>query len=148
MHCRTAGGEQSITADECIIAVSFEILRHMEIEGLDPDKWWAIRDSYYGAAHKIFMQFGERWWESAYNITHGTTVSDLAIRHIVYTPAGQDRRLHRGVIIASYCWEQDSIPYNSLPEEERIAEALEDLVKIHPEAQDAFECSESPRTGL
>lgn len=139
VHYRTAGGEQSITADECIITVPLGILRHMEIGGLDPDKWWAIRNSYYGIAHKIFMQFSERWWESKYQITQGTTVTDLAIRNIVYTPAGQDRRFSKGVIIASYCWEQDSIPYNPFPEEERIAEALQDLVKIHPEARDTFE---------
>jgi monoamine oxidase len=111
----------------------------MEIGGLDPDKWWAIRNSYYGIAHKIFMQFSERWWESKYQITQGVTVTDLAIRNIVYTPAGQDRRFSKGVIIASYCWEQDSIPYNPFSEEERIAEALEDLIKIHPEARDTFE---------
>jgi monoamine oxidase len=111
----------------------------MEIEGLDPDKWYAIRNSYYGRAHKLFMQFSERWWETKYDITHGLTVTDLAIRNVVYPPAGQDDRFQKGVLIASYCWEQDSIPYTPLAREECVAQALEDLAKIHPEARDTFE---------
>lgn len=130
---------QRVTADECIVTVPLSSLRHMEISGLDPGKWHAIRNTYYGRAHKLFMQFSERWWESRYDITHGLTVTDLAIRNVVYPPAGQDLRFQKGVIIASYCWEQDSIPYTPLREEECIAQALEDLCKIHPEARDTFE---------
>ncbi|MBW4721973.1 flavin monoamine oxidase family protein [Saccharothrix obliqua] len=139
VHFRTGRRSQVVTADECVITVPFASLRHMEIEGLDPDKWYAIRNTYYGRAHKLFMQFSERWWESAYGITHGLTVTDLAIRNIVYPPAGQDTRFRKGVMIASYCWEQDSMPYTPLAAEESIAQALEDLVKIHPEARDTFE---------
>jgi monoamine oxidase len=58
---------------------------------------------------------------------------------VVYPPAGQDHRINKGVMIASYCWEQDSMPYTPLAEEECIAQALEDLCKIHPEARDTFE---------
>ena len=141
VHVRFRAGRQSqiITADECIVTVPLSNLRHMEIQGLDPDKWYAIRNSYYGRAHKLFMQFSERWWETKYNITHGLTVTDLAIRNVVYPPAGQDDRFQKGVLIASYCWEQDSMPYTPLAEEESIAQALEDLAKIHPEARDTFE---------
>lgn len=130
---------QSLTADECILTVPFALLRHMEIEGLDPNKWQALRNTYYGGAHKIFMQFSERWWESVYEITHGLTVTDLAIRNVVYPPAGQDHRFDKGVLIASYCWEQDSMPYTPLSENERLVQVLEDLTRIHPEAQGTFE---------
>jgi monoamine oxidase len=114
-------------------------MRHMEIEGLDVSKWYSIRNCYYGRAHKIFMQFSERWWETQYNITHGLTVCDLGIRNVVYTPAGQNPNTKKGVIIASYGWGQDSEAYSPLPEDELIREALQDLVKIHPEAKDTFE---------
>lgn len=139
VHFRVGRRSQSITADECIVTAPLSSLRHMEIEGLDPDKWYAIRNSYYGRAHKLFMQFSERWWETKYDITHGLTVTDLAIRNVVYPPAGQDDRLQKGVMIASYCWEQDSIPYTPLTGDECVAQALEDLTKIHPEARDTFE---------
>jgi monoamine oxidase len=139
VHFRTGRYQRSVTADECLVTVPLSSLRHMEIEGLDPRKWYAIRNTYYGRAHKLFMQFSERWWETKYGITHGLSVTDLAIRNIVYPPAGQDTRLKKGVMIASYCWEQDSMPYTPLAEAECVAQALEDLAKIHPEARDTFE---------
>jgi monoamine oxidase len=85
------------------------------------------------------MQFSRRWWVEDYAITHGVTVTDLAIRNVVYTPAGQDPAIGKGVIIASYAWEQDSMAYSMLDEDKRIVEALEDLCKIHPEARETFE---------
>ena len=91
----------------------------MEINGLDVDKWFTIRNVYYGRAHKIFMQFSRRWWADDYAITHGVTVTDLAIRNVVYTPAGQDPSIDKGVIIASYAWEQDSMAYSMLDEPQR-----------------------------
>jgi monoamine oxidase len=139
VHYRTGRNYHTVDADECIITVPLSSLRHMEMQGLDAGKWYAIRNTYYGRAHKLFMQFSERWWETKYDITHGLSVTDLAIRNVVYPPAGQDRRIKKGVLIASYCWEQDSMPYTPLAEEESVAQALEDLSKIHPEAQDTFE---------
>lgn len=133
------GTEGSVTADECILTVPLVLLRHMEISGLDVDKWFTIRNVYYGRAHKIFMQFSRRWWVDDYAITSGVTVTDLAIRNVVYTPAGQDPSIDKGVIIASYAWEQDSMAYSMLDESQRIAQALEDLAKIHPEAAATFE---------
>jgi len=133
------GTSASVTADECILTVPLILLRHMEISGLDIDKWFTIRNVYYGRAHKIFMQFTRKWWVDDYQITHGVTVTDLAIRNVVYTPAGQVEGLDRGVLIASYAWEQDSMAYSMLSEAERISQALEDLCKIHPEARSTFE---------
>jgi len=135
----STGYSQSVTADECILTVPFNLLRHMEIQGLDANKWYTIRNVYYGRAHKIFMQFSERWWQTKYQISHGVTVTDLAIRNVVYTPAGQDERFDKGVIIASYAWGQDSMAYSMLTEKQRITQALQDLCKIHPEARDSFE---------
>lgn len=140
VHFRdSTGASQSITADECILTIPFNLLRHMEITGLDVNKWYTIRNVYYGRAHKIFMQFSERWWQTKYNISHGVTVTDLAVRNVVYTPAGQDPQYQRGVLIASYAWGQDSAAYSMLSEEQRVAQALQDLTKIHPEARETFE---------
>ncbi|HUQ43779.1 MAG TPA: NAD(P)/FAD-dependent oxidoreductase [Candidatus Limnocylindria bacterium] len=135
----SVGTPGSVAADECILTVPFVLLRHMEITGLDIEKWFSIRNVYYGRAHKIFMQFSRRWWKDDYDIDHGVTVTDLAIRNVVYTPAGQDPSISKGVIIASYAWEQDSMAYSMLDEGQRIAQALQDLAKIHPEAAETFE---------
>ena len=135
----SVGTPASVSGDECILTVPLVLLRHMEITGLDVEKWFTIRNVYYGRAHKIFMQFSRRWWVDDYAITHGVTVTDLAIRNVVYTPAGQDPSIDKGVIIASYAWEQDSMAYSMLDEPQRIAQALQDLAKIHPEAAETFE---------
>jgi monoamine oxidase len=139
VHYKAGSKRQTLQADECLITIPFNLLRHMEIEGLDPRKWYAIRNAYYDRAHKIFLQFSRRWWQDDYEITHGLTVTDRAIRNIVYTPAGQDYSFEKGVLIASYGWGQDSMAFSPLPEEERIAQTLEDLSKIHPEAMETFE---------
>ena len=110
----------------------------MDLGGLDNAKWNAIRNTYYGRAHKIFLQFSERWWEKIYGISHGLTVTDLPIRNVVYTPAGQGDS-QKGVLIASYCWGADSMAFSSLSESERITQTLRSLIKIHPEDQDYFE---------
>jgi hypothetical protein len=63
-------------------------------------------------------------------------------------PDGQDKRFQKGSIIASYGWSQDSMAYSPLPEQARIAEALEDLSKIHPEARETFEFGTSHNWAL
>ena len=114
VHFRDSVGTQgAVAADECIVTVPFVLLRHMEIGGLDVEKWFAIRNVYYGRAHKIFMQFSRRWWADDY--------ADHARRHR-HRPRDPERGLHagrartrsigKGVIIASYAWEQDSMAYS------------------------------------
>jgi monoamine oxidase len=51
------GTEGVVTADEVVVTVPFVLLRHMEIDGLDLDKRFTMRNVYYGRAHKIFFQF-------------------------------------------------------------------------------------------
>jgi len=136
---QTEVGEGVVTGDECIVTVPFVLLRHMEIGGLDIAKAFNLRNVYYGRAHKIFMQFSRKWWIEDEDITHGVTVTDLAIRNVVYTPAGQNPDIARGVLIASYAWEQDSMAYSMLTEHQRITQAMEDLCTIHPQARDTFE---------
>lgn len=140
VHYRDAvGTHHEVRADEAIVTVPFVLLRHMELTGLDVDKAFTLRNVYYGRAHKIFMQFSRRWWTEDEGITHGVTVTDLAIRNVVYTPAGQDPTTRKGVLIASYAWEQDSMAYSMLTEQQRITQALQDLAKIHPQAAETFE---------
>ncbi|HEY6609382.1 MAG TPA: FAD-dependent oxidoreductase [Candidatus Limnocylindria bacterium] len=132
------GTRMSVAGDECIVTVPFNRLVHVEMTSLDVAKAFNLRNVYYGRAHKIFLQFSRRWWADE-QITHGASITDLAIRQVVYTPAGQDPAGVRGVLIGSYAWEQDSMVWSMLSEQDRITQALEDLTKIHPAARDSFE---------
>jgi monoamine oxidase len=139
----STGYSHSITADECILTVPFILIRNMDLQGLDPAKRFALRNVYYDRAHKIFMQFSQRWWQTKYQITCGVTSTDLPIRNVVYTPAGQDAHSQRGVLIASYAWGQDSMAFSMLSEQERLSQTLQSLAKIHPEARLTFEAGVS-----
>jgi monoamine oxidase len=139
VHARDGvGTPMSVSGDECIVTVPFIRLGHIEVTGLDVRKVFNLRNVYYGRAHKIFLSFSRRWWVDE-GITHGATITDLPIRQVVYTPAGQDPSGQRGVLIGSYAWEQDSMSWSNLTEQERIAHALEDLTRIHPAARATFE---------
>ena len=138
-HYRSAFKSQSLDADVCILTLPFCLMRTMDIAGIDPAKSYAIRNCYYGRAHKIFMQFRWRWWESIDGISHGTTLTDLGIRSIVFTPAGQDLQGGRGMLLVSYAWENDSAAFAPLTEEQGLVQALEDLCKIHPAAGESYE---------
>jgi len=64
----------------------------MEIEGLDRAM---VRDPILlRRAHKLFMQFTERWWENNYE-SPWPHRHRSAIRNVVYPPAGQDRRIKK-----------------------------------------------------
>ncbi|MCS5690759.1 FAD-dependent oxidoreductase [Cyanobium sp. FGCU-6] len=139
VHYHSGYLPRTLEADACILTLPFCLMRTMEIMGMDPSKSYAIRNCYYGRAHKLFMQFRRRWWETGDGIHHGTTITDLAIRTIVYPPAGQDRQGERGMLLVSYAWENDSAAFAPLTEEQRLRQALEDLVKIHPEAGHTYE---------
>ncbi|MGI9557961.1 MAG: flavin monoamine oxidase family protein [Solirubrobacterales bacterium] len=133
------GHETTVDADECILTLPFILMRHLDIAGLDARKWLAIRNVYYGRAHKIFMQFSRRWWETDYGISHGASVTDRPIRQVVYTPAGQNHQIEKGVLIASYSWGHESMAFSNLTEDDRMRYALDDLAEIHPEARETFE---------
>lgn len=137
-HRDAVGSRMSTSGDECLVTVPFIRLGHIETTGLDVRKAFNLRNVYYGRAHKIFLSFARRWWADE-GITHGASITDLPIRQVVYTPAGQDPSGQRGVLIGSYAWEQDSMSWSNLTEHERITQALEDLSRIHPVARDTFE---------
>ena len=63
----------------------------------------------------------------------GQTVTDLPIRFSYY-PSFRNIKADTGIILASYTWEDDSIPWDRLTEEDRIQQALENLAVIHGNA--------------
>jgi monoamine oxidase len=47
------------------------------------------------------------------------------------------------VLLASYTWSEDAQRWGSLPPDERIAQALENVAQIHPQVVDCFEVGAS-----
>jgi monoamine oxidase len=142
VHYRTGAGRFSIRGDYAIVAVPFPVLRHVEV--LTPfsrAKQRAVRQLHYDASAKVFLQFRRRFWEDDDGIVGGGSVTDLAVRNIYYPDHGRDTG--RGVMLASYTWGEDAQRWGSLPPAERIAQALEDVTRIHPQAAEEFEVGAS-----
>jgi monoamine oxidase len=142
IHYRTLAGNMQITGDYAILTVPFPVLRHVEV--LKPftfAKQRAIRQLHYDASAKIFLQFRRRFWEEDDGIFGGGTVTDLAVRNIFYPEHG--RETGRGVMLASYTWAEDAQRWGSLSERDRIEQALENIIHIHPQAREEFEVGAS-----
>ena len=142
LHYRTRAGRFSETGDYAILTLPFPVLRHIQLlKPFSRIKQRAIRQLYYDASAKVFLQCRRRFWEEDEGIFGGGTVTDLPIRNVYYPDHG--RETGRGVLLASYTWSEDAQRWGSLPPDERIQEALNDLEEIHPQVRETFECGAS-----
>jgi monoamine oxidase len=120
------------TYDFAILTIPFSIMQFIEVEPYDSfshNKWKAIRDLHYSTSTKIGLQFRSRFWEEQ-GIRGGQTATDLPIRFSYYPSYGIGEN-GVAVMIASYTWGDDAIPWDSLNEEDRIQQALQNLATIH-----------------
>ncbi|MEI5909271.1 flavin monoamine oxidase family protein [Bacillus spongiae] len=121
-----------ITGDLAIMAIPFSVLKLVEVEPYDSfslSKWKAIRELHYVAATKVGIQFKHRFWEKE-GLYGGRTVTDLPIKYVKYPSLGIGKG-GPGIVLASYTWGDDDIPWNSLEDGERLASALKNLIPIH-----------------
>ena len=140
---RTRAGEFSATGDHAVCTLPFGVLRHVDFRpALSLGKYRAIRSLNYNPSTKILLQFRRRFWEQDDGIVGGTTATDLPIRRIVY-PSHDEPGEERGVLLASYTWGQDAARWGALSPDDRIALALKDLAKIHPQAPAEYEAGAS-----
>ena len=138
VYYKTESGRFSETADAAICTIPFSVLPTVDfLKPISTGKQRAIRQLNYSASTKILFQVRERVWETEDGIAGGATVTDLAVRRLNYpTP---DPATRRGVLLASYTWGQDALRWDSMDEETRLEEALEDVCRIHPRIRDVYE---------
>ncbi len=142
VHFKTEAGRYSVTGDYAIVTLPFSVLRQVEVmTPFSRDKQRAIRQLNYPASTKILFQVSERVWEADDGIYGGATVTDLPVRRLNYpTP---DPTTRRGMLLASYTWDQDAARWGAMDEETRLEEALEDVSKIHPRIREVYEVGAS-----
>jgi len=142
IHYQTRSGRFEVRGDYAIITVPFPVLRHVEVlKPFSRPKQRAIRQLHYDASAKIFFQTRRRFWETDEGIFGGGTVTDLAIRNLYYTDYGKETG--RGILLVGYTWSEDAQRWGSLLPHERIEQALENVVMIHPQIRDEFETGAS-----
>ncbi|WP_374718398.1 flavin monoamine oxidase family protein [Parageobacillus toebii] len=121
-----------ITGDLAIVAIPFSVLQFVEVEPVNSfshNKWKAIRELHYAGSTKTGIQFKSKFWEKE-GMYGGKTVSDLPITYTQY-PSHDLGTTGSGVILASYTWEDDAIPWDSLSDQNRLEYALKNLATIH-----------------
>lgn len=138
VHFKTEAGRYSVSGDYAIVTLPFSVLRHVEVmTPFSREKQRAIRQLNYSASTKVLFQVRERIWETDDGIYGGATVTDLPIRRMNYpTP---DPTTSRGMLLASYTWDQDAARWGAMDEETRLEEALDDVARIHPRIRDVYE---------
>ncbi|HUQ44655.1 MAG TPA: flavin monoamine oxidase family protein [Candidatus Limnocylindria bacterium] len=142
VHFKTEAGRWSERGDYAIVTLPFSVLRQVEVmTPFSREKQRAIRQLNYSASTKILFQVSARVWEQEDGIFGGATVTDLPIRRINYpTP---DPTTTRGVLLASYTWDQDAARWGAMDEETRLEEALADVARIHPRIREVYEVGAS-----
>ena len=118
--------------DYSIVTIPFSVLQFVEVEprsSFSAGKWKAIRELHYVVSTKIGLQFSQRFWEKE-GLFGGQSITDLPI-HFSYYPSHHFGPDKGGVIISSYTWEDDTVPWESQLPNERIQQSLENLAKIY-----------------
>ncbi|XP_077106293.1 L-amino-acid oxidase [Ranitomeya variabilis] len=119
----------SLSADYVIITATAKATRLMDFSPpLSNQKSNALSFVHYTSATKIFLSCNERFWEKD-GIVGGISSTDRPSRYIYYP--SHNFTNGRGVLLASYTLEEDSLFFLSLSDEKCVDVVLEDLSIIH-----------------
>ena len=126
------------TADWCLCTIPLPILSQIEMTVGTPMQN-AIDAVPYAPALKVGLQFKRRFWEQDDGIYGGISYTDQSIRMIAYPctgygGAGKAVLLGAYEIFGAYAYE-----FTSLSPAERVARAVEEGARIHPQYKDEFE---------
>ncbi|HEX7064902.1 MAG TPA: flavin monoamine oxidase family protein [Bacillales bacterium] len=120
-----------MTGDIMVTTVPYTILPFVEVKprhSFSYHKHNAIRKLHYSPSVKIGLEFRTRFWEEQ-GLHGGKSITDLPIRFSYYPSHGMGKP-GPAVVLASYTWEDDALPWGSLPEDQRIVQALENFAAI------------------
>ncbi|XP_072012189.1 L-amino-acid oxidase-like [Engystomops pustulosus] len=119
----------NISADYVIITSTAKATRRINFSPpLSNEKYNALSFIHYTSATKILLSCNERFWEKD-GIVGGRSATDRPSRNIYYP--SHNFTNGRGVLLASYTLEDDSLFFLSLSDEECVNIVLEDLSIIH-----------------
>jgi monoamine oxidase len=134
---RVHGGkktERRLTADYLVCAIPFPLLRDVRVSPrFSRGKRLAIARLPNGSALRVFLQMRERFWER--NNLSGTGYLDSP-------PAGvfpAYARQHARGVLEYYCAGREAERLAMMSEAGRVARALAQVARVHPEAPEYFE---------
>ncbi len=130
------GTVRKIEADFVVCALPLPLLNELDTD-FTPEFKKLIASVPYAAAGKIGLQFKRRFWEEDDQIFGGATKTDLDITQIVYPSTGYLGK--KGTLVGYYLQGQSGRPIGETTPAERLALALEQGGRIHPQYAAEFE---------
>jgi monoamine oxidase len=136
VYAEGSGRQRKIDADYLVCALPLTLLSAVDTDFV-PEYKKAIAGVPYAAAGKIGMQFKRRFWEEDDSIFGGATRTDQDIAQIVYPSTGYLGK--KGTLVGYYLQGQSGRPIGDKTPAERLAIALEQGGRIHPQYATEFE---------
>jgi monoamine oxidase len=130
------GRPRRVEADYCVAAIPLTMLATIEAD-LPAEFVRAAAAVPYAAAGKMGLQFKRRFWEEDDQIFGGASKTDMEIGQIVYPSSGYLGS--KGVLVGYYLQGQSGRPIGDKTPAERLALALEQGGRIHPQYPAEFE---------
>lgn len=131
-----AGATLEETADYCICTIPLPVLKDIPSD-FSPQMKEAIAAVEYAVTGKGGLQFNRRFWEEDEDIYGGITNTNQDITQIWYPSSnflGQ-----KGVLLGYYNFGNPAARVGNLPPNERLALAIAQGSKIHPQYNNHFE---------
>jgi monoamine oxidase len=130
------GTLHSEPADHVVIAIPFTLLRRIEVvPGFSEEKARAVRTLVYGSATKVFLQTRTRFWsrDALSGFAYTDLLGSMQVWELGHTSPGP-----RGLLMA-YLKLEGADALDQLPEERRVATALDAVSHVHPDLPAQFE---------
>lgn len=134
VYTDSSGNTQQAIGDYCICTIPLSVLRNIPSD-FSPDMKQAIASVDYARAGKGGLQFKRRFWEDDENIFGGITWTDQDIVQLWYPSEGYLSQ--KGIIVGYYNFDGPSV--GERPPAQRLALALEQGGRIHPQYRNEFE---------
>jgi monoamine oxidase len=131
-----SGNTQQEIADYCICTIPLPVLKDIPSD-FSPEMKEAIASVEYAVTGKSALQFNRRFWEEDEDIFGGITQTNQDIDQIWYPSS--DYLAQKGVVLGYYNFGTAAARVGNLPPSERVALALEQGSKIHPQYNAHFE---------
>jgi monoamine oxidase len=130
------GAARELAGDYCVCTIPPPVLKLIDA-GFSDEMRRAIARVEYNAAAKIGLQFRRRFWETDDRIFGGISQTDQCITQIIYPSYGWLGS--KGLVVGCYNYGDDARAIGALPPEQRIARALAEGEKVHPQYRREFD---------
>ncbi|SDM92179.1 flavin monoamine oxidase family protein [Sediminibacillus halophilus] len=130
VHCQNTetGNVEWFQGDLLLSTVPFPVFQFIEVlphHTISFTKRKAIHEMHHVASTKIAMQFKNKFWEDQ-GLLGSNIISDLTTR-FTYTPSRGIGTPGPGILLVSYSWGENATPWDSLPQREKVMQALQGL---------------------